>query len=159
MGRLAYDLGNVYRETGLLTPNNSMLFLILQETPTDITAYQELTEAKLQDTWEHIDEITSALADARSDQPEIDVIKPEFAWTADMLRHACRRGIWVLGKAEGQEDIKLRRQLAQESDKLVADFREIWLARNRPGGLKDSQARLEKMGRDYDISDLPISRI
>ena len=158
-GCLAYDLGNVYRETGLLTPNNSILFLILQETPTDITAYQELTEAKLQESLEHIAKIASALADVRSDQPEIDVIKSEFTWMADMLRHACRRGIWALGKAEGQEDINLRRQLAKESDKLVADFREIWLARNRPGGLKDSLARLEKMGRDYDISDFPISRI
>jgi len=149
-GRLAYDLGNVYRQAGFLTHNNSILFRILQETPADITAHQELTEAKLQNTWEHIDEIASALANVRSDHPEIDLIKREFTWMADMLRHACRRGIWALGKAEGQEDVNLRRQLAQESDKLVADFSEIWLARNRPGGLKDSQARLEKMGRDYD---------
>ncbi len=149
-GRLAYDLGNVYRQAGSLTHNNSILFRILQDTPADITAHQELTEAKLQNTWEHIDEIASALANVRSDHPEIDLIKREFTWMADMLRHACRRGIWALGKAEGQEDVNLLRQLAQESDKLVADFREIWLARNRPGGLKDSQARLEKMGRDYD---------
>ncbi len=84
----------------------------------------------------------------------LDIIRREFTWAADMLRHACRRGIWALDRAQEQEDTNLRQQLAQEAVHLLAEHQEIWLARDRPGGFKDSQARLEKVSGDY--GDLQI---
>jgi hypothetical protein len=58
-----------------------------------------------------------------------------------MLRHAVRRAQFAFGgKAEG---------LAEDLRAIMADYREVWLARNRPGGLKDSLARLEPALADY----------
>jgi hypothetical protein len=148
MGRLVHDLGNAYLEPGLRIHNGSILFHILQEEPEQILAHEGLTEDGLQQALAYIDKAMSALPAAQIDHPEADLIRHEFNWAADMLRHACRRGIWALqNKKEGTT---LRQQLAQEADRLIAEHRQIWLARNRLGGLKDSQTRLEKMRRDYN---------
>lgn len=146
MGRLAYDLGNAYLQTGVLLHNNSVLFRLLQESPDDIAARDGLTKANLEKTLNYIDEATAALDDARPNRPDADLIRREFRWAADMLRHACRRGIWSLGR----DDLTLRQHLAQDAAQLQTEHRQIWLARNRSGGLSDSQARFEKMRRDYD---------
>jgi hypothetical protein len=146
LGRVAYDLGNAYLEAAVPIHNNSVLFRILQESPVDIAARAGLTKANLEKTLNYIDEVTAALDDARPNRPDADLIRREFRWAADMLRHACRRGIWSLG----QDDFAMRQQLAQHAAQLQTEHRQIWLARNRSGGLSDSQARFEKMRRDYD---------
>ncbi|MBN1992424.1 MAG: glycoside hydrolase, partial [Anaerolineae bacterium] len=150
IGRLVYDLGNAYLQTGLLTPNSTSLFHILQNPPEKIAGYDQLTAANLQKTLAYLDQVLTPLTKAQINRPDADLIRRELSWAAAMLRHACRRGRWALGREQDQEEIDLRRQLAQEADQLLAEHRKIWLARNRPGGFKDSQARLEKMKRDYD---------
>ena len=149
LGRLAYDLGNTYLQMELPLPNNSILFRILQETPEEIQARKELTEVKLQQTLAYIKQVTSVLPDTQLNLLDADLLRREFGWAADMLRHACRRGMWAIRKGQNKEDINLRQQLAEEADRLIAEYREIWLARNRVGGFKDSLARLENMQRDY----------
>ena len=145
MGRLAYDLGNTYLEPGVLVPNSSVLLRILQESPDKIAARGGLTEKGLQKSLFYIDQVMSPLIN----RPDGDLVRREFSWAADMLRHACRRGMWALGMAQGKKDRDLGQQLGREADELLAEHRRIWLPRNRVGGLKDSQSRLEKMGRDY----------
>ncbi len=149
MGRLAYDLGNAYLETGLRAHNSSILFYILQQAPEKIAACQGLNETALQKTLAYIDRAMSPLATAQMNRVDADLIRREFSWAAGMLRHACRRGGWVLGKAQNKEDTSLRQQLAQEAEHLLAEHCHLWLARNRPGGFKDSQGRLERMRFDY----------
>ncbi len=146
LGRLAYDLGNAYLEPGLSLHNSSVLFYLLQESPKEITARTKLSEEKLRQTLAYLDRVTAGLA------PDQDgLIERELNWVAAMLRHACRRGIWALRKARGQEDPAQRRQLAGEAEDLLAGFRSLWLARNRAGGLRDSQAPLLRMVQDYQI--------
>ena len=64
-------------------------------------------------------------------------------WAADMLAHACQRALWALGE---RGNVATLRETARH---LLAEHEEIWRARNRPGGLADSQARLEKAAQDY----------
>ncbi len=150
MGRLAYDLGNAYQVPGVYNFNGSILFRILQWPPEQIAEYKGLTVEGLQKTLAYIDRVMADLERADMAREDADLIKREFAWAADMLRHAARRGIWALGKVRGQEDVLLRRDLARDAARLMAEFREIWHARNRPGGFKDSLARMEKMAADYN---------
>ena len=149
LGRLVYDLGNVYLQTGVLTRNSTVLFRILQSDPVKIATFDGLTESRLAETLAYLDQVMSALPQAQIQRADADFIRREFTWAADMLRHACRRGMWALGRAQDQEDLALRHQLVGKADHLLAEHREIWHARNRPGGFKDSQARLEKMRADY----------
>jgi hypothetical protein len=66
-----------------------------------------------------------------------------------MLWHACRRIAWVNSRRAGEEDVELRRTLAEEINGLIGAYRELWLARSRPGGLDDSIVRLEKLRAEY----------
>ncbi len=150
MGRIAYDLGNAYQEPGVSSFNSSILFRILQWTPEEIAQYKGLTSDGLRRTLAYIDRVMADLDKADMDRPDAALIQREYAWAADMLRHAAKRGIWALGKAAGREDVSLRRELAREAQRLMAEFREIWHARNRPGGFQDSLARMERMARDYE---------
>ena len=147
MGRLAYDLGNLYLQPGKIVPNSSLLFWILQERPLEILARNGVTEHGLQKSLAYIESVMPNLTRAKINRPDAELIRREFTWAAEMLRHACHRGIWVLNQ---QEDASLRQQLAEEADTLLDEHRSIWLARNREGGLRDSAARLEKMRDDYE---------
>ena len=141
-GRLACELGNAYLQPGVALHNGSALFWILQKEPAEIRAMSGLNADALQRalTWlERLPAIES-IPFGR----EADLFRAEFGWVVDALRHACRRGLWALGQSE------LRPALAADADRLLAIYRQNWLARNRPGGLPDSLARLEKMRRGYD---------
>ncbi len=143
MGRIAYDLGNAYLQPGVTFPNASVLSRLLHMAPGQITEIEGLSEEGLQRTLNYVNAVMERLPEAHMGRPDGELIRREFGWTADMLCHACRRGLWALGEAHGMQT------LSEEADRLVREFREIWHARNRPGGFQDSLARLEKMRRDY----------
>jgi hypothetical protein len=154
MGRLAYELGNIYQLPQLIVHNSSVLFRLLQIDPADLEKMtaagkgEGLSEAGLQETSEQIDEIMARLGEAEMQRPDADLIRREFSWAADMLRHACQRGIWMLKQESGNNGLTVG-SLVQEAERLIAEYREIWLARNRPGGFEDSVARMEKMKQAY----------
>jgi hypothetical protein len=158
MGRLAYDLGNIYQAPGILAPNCSVLFQVLQAAPEEGIAYlekfgldlDELSE-NLRVTQDQIKEIIAPLSGARMDRPDAALIGREFAWVADMLRHACWRAQWIIGLADGQDDPALRAMLSDRAESLMEEFDELWHARNRPGGFQDSYARMVKMRADYVV--------
>jgi hexosaminidase len=152
MGRIAYDLGNAYQETGVALFNASVLFRILQMRPEMIAEIGDLSEGRLQNTLDYINRVIALLPRVQMQRPDADLIQREYIWAADMLRHACRRGIWALGKARSAEDTALRQALAKDAARLVVEFHKIWHARNRPGGFKDSLARMEKMRQEYESS-------
>lgn len=143
LGQLVYELGDAYLQPGRLLHNNSLLFKLLQMSPAEIDSDEPLSSNKLHDTLTYINQVMDNLPHAHSTRPDAELIVRELQWAAEMLRHACRRGLWVLG------DQTLRQQLANEADNLLDEHRYIWLVRNRSGGFEDSQARLKKMRRDY----------
>jgi hypothetical protein len=61
-----------------------------------------------------------------------------------MMRHAARRGLYAIG-APDQSAVDLERDLRE----ISIEYQAVWLLRNRPGGLTDSVARLERSRRDY----------
>lgn len=145
MGQLAYRLGNAYLRADWPAPNNSVLFSILQEEAEITAKRQGPTTEKLQETLDYLDSLSTEFADARANTPDADLIQREFIWGSDTLRHACRRGMWAMS---GQ-DAAQKAALAADAERLIAEYRSLWLARNRQGGLKDSLALLEKMRQTY----------
>jgi hypothetical protein len=145
MGRVAYDLGNAYREAGVIPHNASVLFRILQTEPDKIAEIDGLTVNNLQTTLAYIDHVMKSLPNVQMQRSDAGLIQREYIWAADMLRHACRRGLWALGHAGREEGTGLHQTLTEEAHRLIAGFREIWHARNRAGGFKDSVARMQKL--------------
>jgi len=145
MGRVAYNMGNVYKAGGLVPPNGSALFWTLQWPLQTVKGYS-VPPAAL-DCWhEAIERAMTPLGQARMAHPDAVLITREYENTARLLRHACRRGLLALG--QGDEGA-LRRELDTDMGEIIAEYRALWLARNRPGGLADSVALLERARTDY----------
>jgi hexosaminidase len=138
MGRLAYDLGNAYQKPGILSPNSSVLFDVYHMTRDDLRGWSLSAEA-LHDTLDYIDHVMAALDRAEMAVPDADLIKREFANAAQMLRHGAKRALFA------REGSLLRADdMAADLDAIETEYRDLWLARNRPGGLDDSVRRLEQ---------------
>lgn len=86
------------------------------------------------------------------DPPENALFRREIRWTAALLKHACRLGRRQLRTPElrlDQVPAEERRELADELEELMAEYRAIWLLRSRPGGLAESLGRFEALLKSY----------
>jgi hypothetical protein len=150
VGSIACDLGNTYLQTGSKVANVSALFALVvfadQTLPSGQTA--GITAAHLTKTLTYLDEVTLRLAEARMDRADAGLIVDELRWAKDILSFACHFGIARLEAGEGSTVSAIpqptRASLAGQLAPLIDRHREIWLRRNRPGGLDDSAARLEQ---------------
>ncbi|MCX7005977.1 MAG: family 20 glycosylhydrolase [Kiritimatiellaeota bacterium] len=128
MGQLALDLGDLHRLTGVEPANASVLFHLLHKN--DLAPWlAKLPAGVLEKTAQRLEEIITPLAHAQMHCPDAKLVSNEFALVAQMLRHGLHR---ALTGAESADDLHA----------LLAEHRRVWLARNRPGGLDDSQRPL-----------------
>jgi hypothetical protein len=145
MGRVAYDMGNIYRVPSTMMSNGSALFWSLQLRPGETRRGGLPTYESLERTLPAIDAAMAPLNSARMARPDADLIRREYQVTARMMRHAVRRMMTVHTGMSGP----LAEDLAADMEEIIRDFREVWLARNRPGGLAESAGRLEAAMADY----------
>jgi hexosaminidase len=146
MGRLAYDLGNVYKAGGSEFMNESILFAMLQMPLADLTKHPTLTPEFCETTLVAVDSAASHLANERMTRPDAPLIRREFENTIRLLRHACRRGLLAQNG-----DAALRYELGEDLRLILAEYVELWLARSQPGGLPDSLARFAHLRTEYNL--------
>jgi hypothetical protein len=151
MGKLAYDLGNAYLETGTKIHNMSLLFAALEAEPAD--GLEKMQGMLMEGTVKaegfaralaFIDEVMAGLDNIEMERADADLIKREYGWTADMLRHAVHRADWMMAGAATPAT-----ELAADADRLIAEYEQIWHARNRPGGFVDSVTKMGKIRQSY----------
>jgi len=149
MGRLACDLGNVAQMAGSVRGSvlNSLLRYTLDQLRAGYQPFPRPTTEALRRTLAAIDATLAPLPCARMDRPDADLIAHEYALTARLMSHACRRALLIYDL--GGDVSGAAQDLARGLEEFIADYRRTWLARNRPGGLKDSVARLEFMRGEY----------
>ncbi len=156
MGKLAYDLGEVYRLPGLARGNSSQLFWILQYTDEQLAQAQRksnnysspddmmgrlnfVEDAVLQEALSVINRILEPLEASRMAGEDAALVKREFAMAARMMRLSCQRALLAGNPAQ------FRAKYTVEIAGIINEYKQIWLARNRPGGLKDSILALERL--------------
>ncbi|HEX9018934.1 MAG TPA: glycoside hydrolase family 20 zincin-like fold domain-containing protein [Anaerolineaceae bacterium] len=144
MGRVAYDLGNVYLTPGVKIGNGSLLFWALQ-TPLAEAAKYRVPQAALDATMDAINTAMAPLDSAPMGRADAALVRREFHNTARLLRHAVKRAALLNDGAHSA----VRKELAADMDDIIREYRELWLARARQGGLVDSVARLETAAQDY----------
>jgi hexosaminidase len=135
LGKAACDLGNVYRAVGKQWTNSSALFRILVPSSTHKDPMDGIT-------MEGLLAAEAAIDDAMKLMSGSSLVAEEFVNAAAMLRHACHRGMWKLGRGNSAE-------LAEHLRPIIAEHRRLWLARNLPGGLEDSTGRLTEKLTEY----------
>lgn len=141
MGRVAYDLGNVYRAPGQEVPNSSVLFWILQQRTDERMG--DFTPADFERTLQAIDAALAPLDAAQMQRSDAALIRREFELAGRMLRHACHHALMQLTSNPTRD------ALAADLTEIIQMYRAIWLARNRPGGLVDSVARFQSLLANY----------
>ena len=147
LGSIVFDLGNLYQETGVALFNATVFFQILHEPAQRATEIEGLNAPGLHKALRAIDAVMARWPQGRSRRPDAELLRREYAWVADMMRHACRRGLWALAGADRRSSTSAA--LAGDADRLINEYSDLWLARSRPGGLADSAGRLERMRQDY----------
>lgn len=147
MGRLIYDLGNAYQVSEYVPGNSSVYYYLIRhrhDQPLDPALKADALHA----TIERIDAVMAPLDNAAMNRPDADLIQGELRMTADLMRFACRLGIArIETNAENIAAIPQGRRtaLAAELEALLPEFRQLWLARNRSGGLKESTGHFENL--------------
>jgi hexosaminidase len=145
MGQVAYDLGNVYKIPSWKMGNGSALFWSLQLQLGDGAGHQLATAESLQQTLEAIDRAVAPLENEQMARPDADLIRREFRSTARIMRHAAKRALL----AHDLSNDALCSELADDMEEILPEYRDLWLARSRPGGLEDSAGRFEAALADY----------
>ncbi len=145
MGRLAYDLGNVYLVPAHARSNGHALLDLLKTPQEDIAQWVERYHERGGEDGEtfrmalqKVDEIMQALPNAKIQRSDAEIIRSEYELAADLIRHACHRGLLIF-----EENEKSPAEMSEELSQLIERYKEVWLARNRPGGLKDSLSRFD----------------
>jgi hypothetical protein len=146
LGTVAYSLGNIYHQIGIESENSSFFFEILQQ---PITAWKDYMTAEtaislLRHTMEVIDQAASNISRSTSTRLDKELLLREFYQTVNLLHHACQRGLFGFGSMNISKS-----SLSLDLQKIISEYKDIWLLRNRPGGLKDSLAFFEIPMKDY----------
>ncbi|HEX8230880.1 MAG TPA: glycoside hydrolase family 20 zincin-like fold domain-containing protein, partial [Chloroflexia bacterium] len=117
MGRLAYDLGNVYKAPAVDLHNSSVLFWTLQRSFEELRK-QEGPTPDFAASLEAIDQAMEPLSTARMQRVDATLITREYENTARMLRHACRRGRLMLEPESAEADME-RKALDEDMRDII----------------------------------------
>jgi hypothetical protein len=83
---------------------------------------------------------------------DADLLHAELRFTADLMAHAARLGkerFATKGLTVDEINVSTRQELAAELENLIGRYRELWLNRSRPGGLRDSVGRMLALKASY----------
>jgi hypothetical protein len=149
-GRLMHDLGNVYQAVKTPMGMSTRLFWSLVGGDDRRKLWEVITPGEFDDAESRLNEIVARLDAARMTRPDAALVADEIRNAAAMLRFACHHGRRRQGVATMSDDA-----LVAWLRQIIAEHRRLWLARNRPGGLADSCARLEARLEEYDRTSLP----
>jgi hypothetical protein len=150
LGQIAFDLGNACNELGIALHNSNALFRILQWNLDAIPEkIHRVTPAALKRTQRAIDRAMKSLPKAKSARADAKLVRAEFESAASILRHAGQRGLLAI-ETNPTKARALKRKLKIDLARIVTGYRQLWHARNRPGGFKDSVARWEKLRQEYE---------
>ena len=144
LGSLTLAMGDAYRVCGIEYGNSSELFRILSHSN---TVGKGVTPATLTTARAIAEDALARLSQARSQRADALWLADETEQTARLLVHACNLGIALIDG--GIRDPARRRSLAGEMDAVMAGHERVWLRRNRPGGLRDSLARMSTRRATY----------
>lgn len=161
MGQVMVDLGNLYLLDGLAYPNGSLLFFLLQLNNNDLNAFITnldthvvtdqffgLNEITLRECLVRLDDLRDRLHQSSMHCADSALVIDEIRLVIDLLAHACKRGLHLLGDATITLD-----DLYADLETLIAQQRVNWLARSRPGGLEHSLLRFKPLLRQYQGYD------
>jgi hypothetical protein len=151
IGSLVLELGRAGEMTGASSTNGSPLFFLLAfaREPLPHPRIAGLTDSGLQRARAFLEALRPRVTAVRSHRADAISLRDELSFALELLVFACDFGRARLtqpdGSAVGAIDSGVRAGLAARLRPLIAEHRRLWLARDRPGGLDESAAWLERV--------------
>lgn len=153
IGEVLQELGDVHTALVPQTPNASSLVrhLYRPESRVGVKATSGLTAAQLDDVAARLDRARAGLSRSAIGRDDGPVVVQEIGTAIDLLQvlvadagHRLAGDLTLAGIPEA-----VRLGLATRIDGVAAAHRDLWRARNRPGGLDDSVSWLTRLRDAY----------
>jgi hypothetical protein len=142
-GKLFYDLGNVYLNiaeySGNCTHFNRFLFGALDDAKERETLMKNIKPAEIKKCLSKFDDLAAAVTSPRPECDGAPLIKREIQNAVRMARLGCLKALAFSG--EKKTDKAALKSLLGD---IVMEHEDLWLARNRRGGLRESSGHLRK---------------
>lgn len=159
LGHLLLENGRIHELSEIEIPNRTLLFQLLHEREEQPGTGKSkgLTQEALQRMQKRLLELAEALTAIDTQNAEQEQLLQETQLSLRFVQHALSLGRArldaFLSHAEAQPIEALpqaqREELARALEELLKDYRQLWLQRNRPGGLSDSVQSLERLRAQY----------
>ena len=149
IGDLLLDIGNLYKAWGLILPNSSPLFWLLQESKQQLTHFDIEEPAPIHVTLTDLSEMVGKLTQAKINRPDGELILNEIALTIRLLQLACKRALGIFDPDYSVDNNLILREISD----IKVDYSTCWMRRNRPGGLTDSLARFNTLEKEYQAAN------
>jgi hypothetical protein len=144
MGKILFEAGKVLE----LIPTrhmNQSIFNGLLFSPLGTEKYLDGVSVKLlKSALKRFGELEGKIAASRARVCDAGLVKREIKNGIAMAKHGVRRGLAGLDKRQFDKNA-MRRELKR----IIARHKDLWLARNRPGGLPESSSRLRNLLKEY----------
>jgi hexosaminidase len=144
-GTFVYEVGNVGRAFEKRLHNSTAYGRAVGSTLAKVNVETNAGENKR--ALKEIGRLERSLGKLKLQGEDAALIRREYAYVLRLMRHGVQR--LALKLAEGKDNRSTKLALRTDMRGLIAEHKKVWLARNRPGGLVDSVAVLERAMKDY----------
>lgn len=149
LGQVVMDLGDLHRMVSPALPNASIITANLYSPRLRMGEGRTagMADADLSAVEDRLADATVRLGQASSGREDAELILAELAHGVRLVALLVRdaRARLAVGGRVDDVDLSVRRRLAAEVEAIAGEHRQLWLARNREGGLADSTARLHRL--------------
>ncbi|MBF6600463.1 MAG: family 20 glycosylhydrolase [Dehalococcoidia bacterium] len=149
-GRVAFDLGNAYQINGAKSRNGTLLHQMYFLPLENDWPMHRVRAGGFEDTEEALHALAARLDPAAMRRDDAELVVEELRCGAGLAAAGAMIGAAKYARANGGSRATVRaglRRAAERVDAAIPEYERLWLARNRPGGLPDSTARLRATAR------------
>ncbi|MBP1993714.1 beta-N-acetylhexosaminidase [Paenibacillus eucommiae] len=156
MGQFALDLGNYYLQEQKTNFDGSGIFRTLyydqlKDTNKDLERLNlpKLNREDFEGVEKYVTNLLGVLEQVDLQCDDADLVIAEYGNAIDLILHGAKLGQFKLSSLEEAVRKERLSVMIQELNGIMSNYEQIWLSRNRVGGMKESLMNLEKLADEY----------
>ena len=147
MGQLIMDLGNYYLKETVKVSNGTKLFWILNSDINEEKSFEELILKDYEEIENYINNLNNMLDNSRMKCEDAELIYRELRNGVRYILHSINR--IRLGKGIYKDKQSFVNQLEEELKVVMKEHSDLWIKRNRVGGLEQSLEYMRRLLKQY----------